>query len=447
MAKIASSTPGITRRMALQLGLACSIPASTRAQQSPDVLVLGAGIAGLSAARTLTDAGARVIVLEASQRIGGRIFTDRSLGLPVEVGAGWIHGPLGNPITRLAQEAGLETFVTDDDNFQLYRSNGTPVLDAQLGEGINRLESIQLQIDERLGNDMPMAEAVHRFDGNALDDPILSWMLSTYTEFSTGGPLDTLSALYWDEDEAFPGADVILPNGYDRVIAHLAEGLDIRFEHTVEQIVQSGTGVEVVTNKGRFVATNVVCTLPLGVLQAGNVAFDPPLPQSLQRSINSIGMGNVTKMALLFEQPFWPTDIQYIGITSASPGRWNYMMNTLTHSDVPMLLGVSLGAYAPLADAMSTAEASADMMDVLRGVFGSDIPNPVGSLKSAWSAEQLSMGAYSFSNVGTTPEDFDRFAVPVGALHFAGEHTDFAYHGTVHGAHLSGIRAATTILD
>ncbi len=436
-----------TRRDALKLGLAATLaPQAARAVSDPDVLVVGAGIAGLAAARALADAGRSVVVLEASGRIGGRIHTDRSLGLPVELGAGWIHGPDGNPISDLASRADLQTFLTDDNSLEVYRSNGTAVRDADVVAGEARLARLAAAIDDGVDNDIAMSQAIRRFGNGELEDPLMRWMLSAYLEFLTGGPVQDISASFWDEDDAFVGADVILPDGYDRILPGLARGLDIRFGEMVQSIAYSPAGVSVITENGTIQAKHLVCTLPLGVLKAGRIAFDPPLPSEYQRSIQALGMGQVTKLALRFHTPFWPQDVQYFGVVTEQMGRWPYFMNTMTYGDAPILMGVSLGSYAPLADAMSEDDATADMMDVLRGVFSNTIPEPTGVLKTAWSDDPLVLGAYSFAKLSATPDDFNRFAEPIGPLHFAGEHTSFDYHGNVHGAYLSGLRAAQAIL-
>lgn len=438
------------RRDALKFGLAGALlPSLARAQSSgseiADVIVIGAGIAGLAAARKLADQGMRVVVLEASNRIGGRIKTDRSLGLPVEVGAGWIHGPRGNPISDLTRQAGLETFVTDDDSLEVRSADGVLFSDDAVVDGEEQLSALAASIDDRLQTDMPLDQAMQQLDGSVLNDPLKHWMLSAYTEFQTGGSLRDISALYWDEGEGFAGADVIIPDGYDLILPQLAEGLDVRFRHRVEQVAYGDDGVEITTSQGVVGARAAICTLPLGVLKTGRVTFDPPLPSPHQTSIARLGLGQVTKLALQFAEPFWPDDIQYFGVTTQPLGRWNYVMNTLTFSDAPVLLGVSLGEYAPQADAMSKSDAVADMMNVLHGVFGAGIPNPIGAVKSGWSRDPFALGAYSFTKVGASPSDFDQFAQSIGALHFAGEHTDFAQHGTVHGAYLSGLRAADAI--
>lgn len=436
-----------TRRDALKLGFATSLlPKLGQAASDPDVIIVGAGIAGLATARTLAEAGARVVVLEASNRIGGRIRTDRSLGLPVELGAGWIHEPNGNPISQLADNTGLETFVTDDENLEVHRADGAPVSDADVVAGEARLARLAATIDNSVDTDMAMSEAIRRFGAGELDDPLMRWMLSAYLEFLTGGSIDDISASMWDEDDGFAGADVILPAGYDRILPQLANGLDIRFGEMVQSIAYSSDGVTVTTSNGAIRANHLICTLPIGVLKAGSVTFDPPLPSAYQRSIEALGMGQVTKLALRFDAPFWLEDVQYFGVTTEPMGRWPYFMNTMTYADVPLIMGVSLGSYAPIADAMSAEDAAADVLDVLRGVFGASVQEPTGILKSAWSRDPLALGAYSFAKVGALPDDFNRFAEPIGPLHFAGEHTSFDHHGNVHGAYLSGLRAAEAIM-
>lgn len=439
----------LSRRDALKLGLAGATAFHSlraQAQSTVDVVIVGAGIAGLAAARMLTDEGASVVVLEAANRIGGRIHTDRSLGLPLELGAGWIHGPQSNPISPLAAEVDLGTFVTDDDSFQLYRRDGQLVADRHVEEGIARLEALQERIDGELDVDMDLRAAVQRFDPDALRDPVTQWMLSAYVEFSTGGPLGELSALFFDEDETFAGADVILPDGFDRVLTPLAHGLDVRLRQDVERIQYQSDGVTVTTSQGNVRARHCICTLPLGILQAGSVRFDPLLPSQHLRAISRIGMGQVSKLALRFEEPFWPDDVQYFGAMSDPVGRWSYILNTSTFSDVPALVLVSLGSYAPEVEQLDDHAAIADGMAVLRDMFGTQVSAPTDFAMTRWSRDPLAFGAYSFAKVGSSPADFEAFAEPVASsLHFAGEHTLFEYHGTAHGAYLSGLRAAQAI--
>lgn len=227
----------------------------------------------------------------------------------------------------------------------------------------------------------------------------------------------------------------------------LASGFDVALKTPVDRVqYEAEEGAIVSVGATNFEADFVVCTIPLGVLKAGNISFDPPLPKQLAQSIDRIPMGSVTKLAMKFDTTFWPVDVQYFGVMNAEKGRWTYLFNYRTFSDANILMPLSFGNYAFVADAMGDEEMLADAMDVLREVFGAHIPWPVETLATHWSTDPFTLGAYSYAGFGSTPDDFNAFAKPVAeVLFFAGEHTDFTFHGTVHGALLTGRRAAEQI--
>ena len=446
----------ITRRRLLKAGLASTVvlpgllPRRAKASIADvDVIVIGAGIAGLAAARRLVELGYETIVLEADSAPGGRIKTDWSLGAPFEVGAGWIHGPEGNPISELADAAEAKPFVTDDENYRVFAANGDAVSTDDIEAGYERLEDLYAAIDDEFDADQALSRAMARMGGKLGSDPMIDWMSSAYTEFSTGGSIDKLSAYYFDEDGVYPGEDVVLLNGYDAIIKQMAGDLDIRLNTRVTSIAyEKGDGALVSTDKGDFESSFVICTVPLGVLKAGDIEFDPPLPKSHRRGIDKIGMGNVTKLALKFDEVFWPEDVQYFGLMTETRGRWNYLLNYRTFSEENILLGLCVGGYAEKAEAMSDQDMVADCMQAVRTMFGAEAPEPSGYLATRWSTNPNSRGAYSYSAVGSKPEHYDDLAKPVAdTILLAGEHTGFEYHATVHGAYLSGLNAAQIIED
>jgi len=446
----------ITRRRLLKAGLVSTVtlpgllPGRAKAAIADvDVIVIGAGIAGLAAAQRLVELGYETIVLEADSAPGGRIKTDWTLDAPFELGAGWIHGPDGNPISDLARAVDAKPFVTDDESYRVFAANGDAIAEDQIAAGYGRLEKLYAAIDGELDNDMSLSKAIARIGGKLDSDPIVNWMSSAYTEFSTGGPIDKLSAYYFDEDGVYPGEDVVLTKGYDSIIRQMAGNLDIRLNTRVQAVAyEKGDGAVVSTDAGDFEASFVICTVPLGVLKAGDIRFEPPLPDSHRRSIDTIGMGNVTKLALKFDHAFWPEDVQYFGLMTETRGRWNYFLNYRTFSEANILLGLCVGEYAENAEAMSDQKMVADCMQAVRTMFGADVPEPSGHLATRWSTNPNSRGAYSYSAVGSQPKHFDDLAIPIAeTLLLAGEHTGFEYHATVHGAYLSGRNAARIIED
>lgn len=446
------------RRQLLKLTAASIMVSATQSLRSAtalttlndvDVVIIGAGIAGITAARTLVDLGYKVIILEATNKIGGRVQTSWSLGAPFEVGAGWIHGPKGNPISELADAVGAETYITDDDDFLVLSSDGNRQDETIILEKQKALQELLTKVDDAFDNDQSLLKAIEQVSPKSLKDPILKWMMSAYLEFDTGGALDKLSALYFDEDGSFDGDDVILTGGYSSLLAPLMQGLDIRLEHAVTLVeYEAGDGANIYAGDEVFESDFVICTCSLGVLQSNGVNFDPPLPAELRKSIGRIGMGNVTKAALKFDQVYWPDDVQYFGLMSEDQGRWNYFLNYLTFSDQNILLGLSVGSYPEHIEAEPDEVIIGDVMDAIRAMFGSDVPTPIDYQISRWSQESYTKGAYSYSKLGSKPADFDAFKAPISeTLLFAGEHTGFEFHGTVHGAYLSGLNAARLIDD
>lgn len=440
----------ITRRAALKLSITAflgGLATRSRAQDmaGTKVIVIGAGFAGLAAAKQVQEQGADAIIFEAGSYIGGRVRTDRSLGAPFELGAGWIHGPSRqNPTQQLANLVNARTYVTDDDNFDVFDPQGNALSDAQY----ERLDELYDYLEEILfypvrSGQQSVEEVLTRIDPDIVNDPLGRWMLSAYFEFSIGAGIGDISAANGFESSSFDGADVILTEGYDSIIAPLAAGLDIRLNTSVSKIWYDDDGVEVDGEPADY----VVCTVPLGVLKSGKITFDPPLPRELRDAIDEIGFGSVTKIAIKFPEPFWDTGTQYFGMMTEPKGRWNYWLNYRTFSDENILLGLSVGDYAPFADRMSKAAMTEDALDVLRSVWGDKVGVPTAVLTTHWSQDPHFLGAYSYPQAGGLIAQFRAFEKPVSnRVLFAGEHTEFDHLGTTHGALLSGRRAADAIL-
>lgn len=423
-----------------------------KALEGISVIVIGAGIAGLGAANLLRKNGANVTVLEAKPHIGGRLLTDWSMGAPFEVGAGWIHGPSSdNPTKQLADAIGAKYVVTDDENSVYFDIEGYEYDDDEVERIVDAWEGVLEYIDNNYEANDPrsLLQAIKDYRPAYLNDPGVMWAFSAFTEFSKGGAIEKLSAPLFNWDEAFDGADVVVTTGYDQILKPLADGVDIKLSHIVSTVeYDAEDGVTVTTDKGAFEADYCICAVPLGVLKANKIKFDPELPGGYKSSIGKIGFGSVTKLALKFDEPFWDTEAQYFGITTEPKGRWNYWLNYRTFSNENILLGLSVGDYALTADRMSDSEMVEDALEVLRNVWEDDVGTPTQVLATHWAEDPYTLGAYAFPQPGNRKSDFDDLGEPIeDCLILAGEHTIFDYAGTTHGAFMTGVRAAEYIID
>jgi monoamine oxidase len=244
------------------------------------------------------------------------------------------------------------------------------------------------------------------------------------------------------------GADAILRNSYSALTEALADGLDIRLNCIVDSVDYAGARVRVATGCDCYEVAQVIVTVPLGVLQAGDIAFTPALPPGHQRAIHALGMGLINKLYLEFPRVFWDADVQVVGYQSARRGRWMSWYDYSAVTGVPILLGFCAGAGAAEVEALDDAASVDSAMDALRRIYGPDIPPPRAAVVTRWGQDPFARGAYSFLKVGARSSQRKTLATPIGGrLLLAGEHTDRRYPATTHGAWRAGVRAARRLLE
>lgn len=412
------------------------------------VVIIGGGISGLTAAKKLKEKGFTVIVVEAQEKVGGRMRTDRSLGVAFDEGASWIHGPNDNPITNLASQSGANTFLTSDESVKVFNTNGTVYSDTLLTSVENQFESA-LNAVRNTGNQTQSFQTVfNSLYPTNINNNLWKYMLSAYLEFNTGGDISKLSSKFFDDDEEFSGADVIITNGFDKVTNFLATNLDIRLNTRVSSINYTNTKITVTTNSNTIEADYVIVSVPLGVLKSNAITFTPALPINKINAINNTNMGNVNKFLLLWDTPFWDTNLQYIGYTPDTKGKYNYFLNIKKFTPSNGLMTFAFGDYATTTENMTDIQIINEIMIHLKSIYGNNIPNPTNFLRTKWGQNINSFGAYTYATNGSTSINFDTLAQELNnKLFFAGEHTERDYRGTVHGAYLSGLREAEKIIN
>jgi monoamine oxidase len=426
-----------------------------------DVLVVGAGVAGLSAARDLSRAGLAVRVLEARDRMGGRIYTlhDPATSLPIELGAEFIHGRPAET-WAIVRAAGLEAHEVDGEQWQSR--------DGVLGQGDRGWAKVG-QIMERMAQAGTPDQSFAEFVAPYVQDE--GWraaaeLATSYVEGFDAARAERISvrslAREQQASDAIDGDRAFrVVGGYDEVVRALHAGCDPKrvtvHLGTVVTRVEWRPGAVVVAAQsggGRpiepFRAPRAIVTLPLGVLQApagepGHVRFEPALPEK-ERALERLDMGQVVKIMLRFRERFWEARLGFLFARGAPIPTWWTAYPALA----PVLTGWAGGSAA-----IRLPEGHEQVIDVavpaLAGALGME-PRRLHALLEGWHmhdwrADPFARGAYSYVVAGGIDAPAALARPEAGTLFFAGEATDSTGRtGTVDGAIASGRRAAREVL-
>ncbi|MGI9824879.1 flavin monoamine oxidase family protein [Agromyces sp. Marseille-Q5079] len=425
-----------------------------------DTIVVGAGVAGLTAARLLARDGRRVAVLEARDRVGGRVWTDRTDGLVTDLGASWIHGVTDSPVAAAAAAFGMRTaeftvggYQPDSRPIAYHGPDGERLPDADAHRFAADIHDVDATLLDVVAASAPDASyrdvteaALARQAWDAERVQRVREYLEHRSEEQYGAWIEDLAAHGLDDD-SIDGDEVVFPEGYDRLPQQLAEGLDLRLEHVVSHVRWSADGVVVSTDRGSFAADTTVVTVPVGVLKSDDLVVEPPLPEPVAGALGRLEMNAFEKVFLRFPTRFWDDGVYAIRQQGPESRWWHSWYDLTSLHGTPTLLTFAAGPAARETRDWPEGLVVESVLAQLTRLYGDRVEQPTHVHRTDWQGDPFARGSYAYMTVGSSTADHDDLATPIGGvLHLAGEATWTDDPATVPAAMLSGHRAASNIL-
>lgn len=423
------------------------------------ILVVGAGIAGLACAQALQQAGKNVVVLEARSRIGGRIHSIIENTHTFDLGASWIHGTHHNPIWEIAQKHQIKTAVYHYDQSRFYHEHGvafTPEEQQECEDYIQKIDNLLTQ------SQAPSAlEAIEQildtlsYPPGKLSAAELKRLLLQFYERLANDPFATslseLSTHYQRYEGYFAGDEVIFPEGYAQIIHSLSPSLAIQLGIEICKVIVEEHQVQLIDQHHTVhLGSQVIITVPLGVLKQQIIEFNPPLPALLQKSIQHMGFGSFNKVFLEFERPLALGENSALtnSIFYRYQAQWFNLLDLSAFYAQPTYLMLFGGPQSVWIDQMTDTAMWQRIYSSLSANFPPIPHRPQRMIMSRWGADPYSYGSFSFPAPQHSNAWVEPFLQPLqNRLYFAGEHCSLQYAGTVHGAYLSGQDTAQKIIE
>jgi len=403
-----------------------------------DVAVIGAGAAGLAAARHLGENGVSCVLLEASHRIGGRAYTEElGAGQPFDLGCHWMHSASLNPFPRIADELGI-SYTKDGFARRLFLGNrwASPAEEEDSSRFFDESYSA-FESAAKAGRDIALFEAMDRESRWA---PLFDYYVSLITSRDSDQASTSDLAAYTDTQEDWP-----LREGYGTLLSRYHAAMPVTLNAPVSQIDWTGTALHVSSPKGNLRARRAIVAVSTGALAGGDIRFTPALPDWKEDAIHRLPLGNHNRIGLQLDRNIFgdfpaphavvvPDDDMPMGF-EICPFGFSYVV------------GSTGGRFADWLE-RAGIEASVDLAkEMLAKAFGSDaLKHIVGHNVTAWRGDPWTRGAYSIAEPGQAHQRA-KLAEPLDErLFFAGEATHASMYSTAHGAHMSGIDAANAVM-
>jgi monoamine oxidase len=399
-----------------------------------DIAIVGAGAAGLSAARTACDLGLRTVVLEAKNRIGGRAYTESaSLGVPFDHGCRWLHSASRNPFVAIARGLGYAPFAEQRVRHVFLGDRRAD--EAEKADWADFAERNFRAIEKagEDGRDVPASQVIERgARWSALFDAWCAMM----TSFNTDAVSTLDSARYVETKENW-----VVPQGYGTLIAHYGAGLPVTRDAPVGRIAWDGPRVTLETPQGTVEARAAIVTVSTAVLAGGAIRFDPPLPDWKRSAIEAVPVGAANKIGFAVRRDVFGDPEGRFSIFSSD--RADAMHFHVRPCGDPVVSAYVGGRVCDALEKDGPEAMKALALERLKAIFGADIETEIaGSVVTGWRGDPFIGGGYSMARPGQAHRRADLATPLADRLFFAGEATHIDFYSTAHGAHLSGIAAA-----
>lgn len=410
----------------------------------PDVVVIGAGCAGIAAARELARRGRTCVVLEGGRRVGGRAFAEAApASPPFDHGASWLHQAKDNPLVPLAEGLGLAMLDHDGLRDRRLFAQGRMATPAERRAFAVAEDAFWCAIEAAAadgGPDRPAAAAAP--SGGPWDATVAHWEGAQICAAELGR-----MSLHDFAATALDGPNLILPEGVGGLVARLAAGLPVRLDARVDRLRWGAGGVSAEGDFGAVAACAAIVTVSTGVLAAGGIAFDPPLPGSTEAAIHALPLGLLTKIAFRADHPDAPDLPPFASLRRAVAQHGDRPMSWISRLFGDPLMIAFCGGARAFEMAGDAARAEAEARAEAAQVFGGRAAAALGrATVTRWAEDPLFRGAYSHAVPGAQAAR-RVLARPLGGgrLCFAGEACHPRFAATVAGAWLSGVEAARQV--